>query len=77
MKQQNSKPPSKKITLSAAIVWSAATAFWVVRLILGLSWDPEKLTFQLPFYQILITVLFAANAVLNWRRFAHYKETNN
>ena len=76
MKQNKSKPMSKKVTLSAAIVWSAATAIWVIRLILDLSWNTEKLTFQLPFLHVLITILFAVNAILNWRRFVHYKENN-
>jgi hypothetical protein len=72
---KDSKPMSKKTTLAADIIWSAATAIWLVRLVLGLNWNAEKLSFQLPFPHILITVLFAINAVLYWRRFANYKET--
>ena len=73
---QKSKPPGKKVTLSAAVVWSAATAIWLVRLILGLCWNEAELSFQLPFLTVLATVLFAANAILNWRRFVNYTETN-
>ena len=76
MNRQNDKPMSKKATLAAAIVWSAGTAVWLVRLILGLRWNEAELSFQLPFLHILAIVLFAANAILNWRRFANYEETN-
>lgn len=74
MSQKQSKPLSKKGALAAAIIWSAATLIWLVRLILGLSWNENALSFQLPFLHVLIIVLFAVNAILNWRRFANYKE---
>lgn len=77
MEQKNRKPLSKKATLAAAIIWSAATLIWLVRLILGLCWNEAELSFQLPFLHVLITALFAVNAILNWRRFANYKKTND
>ena len=77
MKKNNSKPLSKKGTLVAAILWSASTSIWLARLILGLGWNPEKLSFRLPFLHVLITVLFAINAVLYWRRFANYQDTKD
>ena len=75
--EKKSKPMSKNVTLSAAIIWSVATAIWLVRLILGLSWNTEKLSFQLPFLHVLITVLFAVNAILYWWRFANNKKAND
>lgn len=76
MKQQSSKPLSKKGTLAAAIIWSAGTAIWLVRLILDLSWSDETLSFQLPFLNVIAAILFLINAILNWCRFVRYKETN-
>ena len=76
MKQQSSKPLSKKGTLAAAIIWSAGAAIWLVRLILDLSWSEEALSFQLPFLNVIAAILFLINAILNWCRFARYKETN-
>lgn len=76
MKQQSSKPLSKKGTLAAAIIWSAGAAIWLVRLILDLSWNEEMLPFQLPFLNVIAAILFLINAILNWCRFARYNENN-
>ena len=65
------KPRSKGTLLFSSICWTVTTVLWVITL--SLSFNSSS---SLTYLQIFVFLLSFLNAVLNWCRFARYKENN-
>ena len=65
------KPRSKGNLLFSSICWTVTSVLWMITL--SLNFNPGS---SLTYIQILVFLLSFLNAVLNWCRFARYKENN-
>ena len=70
--KKESKPRSRGALLFSSICWTVVTVLWVVTV--ALNFNPDS---KLTYLQIAVLLLSLLNAILNWRRFANYKKTNN
>ena len=69
--KKESKPRSRGTLLFSSICWTIVTVLWVITM--AFQFDPNS---KLTYLQIAVALLSLINAVLNWCRFARYKETN-
>ena len=69
--KKESKPRSRSTLLFSSICWTIVTVLWVFTM--TSQFDPSS---KLTYLQIAVVLLSLVNAILNWYRFARYKENN-